>query len=76
MVLRIIPLLFLYNNKIEGIKMNILILNGSLHPRGNTIALVDTFNGEAQKAGHQTSFFRLGIKIFVAVKIIIAVTPH
>ena len=33
--------------------MNILVLNGSPRPHGNTSALVDTFTEEAQKASHQ-----------------------
>ena len=31
--------------------MNILVLNGSPRPHGNTAALVNTFADEAQKAG-------------------------
>lgn len=33
--------------------MNILVLNGSPRPNGNTSALVETFTAEAQKAGHK-----------------------
>ncbi len=42
--------------------MNILILNGSPRPHGNTAALVDVFIDEAQKVGHQISVFQIGNK--------------
>ena len=40
--------------------MNILVLNGSPCPHGNTAALVNTFADEAQKAGHHVSVFQIG----------------
>ena len=40
--------------------MNILVLNGSPRPHGNTAALVNTFADEAQKAGHHVSVFQIG----------------
>ena len=40
--------------------MNILVLNGSPRPHGNTAALVGTFTDEAQKAGHHASVFQIG----------------
>ena len=42
--------------------MNILVLNGSPRPHGNTAALVDAFTDEAQKAGHHVSVFQIGNK--------------
>lgn len=39
--------------------MNILVLNGSPRPHGNTAALVNTFADEAQKAGHHVSVFQI-----------------
>ena len=40
--------------------MNILVLNGSPRPHGNTAALVNTFADEAQKADHHVSVFQIG----------------
>jgi multimeric flavodoxin WrbA len=54
--------------------MNILVLNGSPCPHGNTAALVNTFADEAQKAGHHVSVFQIGI--FAAVKIVMPAVPH
>lgn len=42
--------------------MNILILNGSPRPRGNTSALVDAFVDEGRKEGHQVSVVQIGNK--------------
>lgn len=42
--------------------MNILVLNGSPRPHGNTAALVDFFTDEAQKAGHTVTVFQIGNK--------------
>ncbi len=37
--------------------MNILILNRSPCPHGNTAVVVDVFTDEAQKAGHHVTVF-------------------
>lgn len=42
--------------------MNILVLNGSPRPHGNTAALVAIFTEQAQKAGHKVSVFQIGNK--------------
>ena len=42
--------------------MNILVLNGSPRPHGNTATLVDVFTDEAQKAGHHVTVFQIGNK--------------
>lgn len=42
--------------------MNILILNGSPRPNGNTAALANTFAEEAKVAGHQVHLVQIGNK--------------
>ena len=40
--------------------MNILVLNGSPRPYGNTSTLVNIFVEEAQKKGHRVTIFQIG----------------
>lgn len=42
--------------------MNILVLNGSPRPKGNTSALVNAFAEEAQKYGHNVTVRQIGNK--------------
>ncbi|WP_251388803.1 NAD(P)H-dependent oxidoreductase [Mediterraneibacter agrestimuris] len=42
--------------------MNILVLNGSPRPHGNTAASVNVFTDEAQKADHYVTVFQIGNK--------------
>lgn len=42
--------------------MNILVLNGSPRPKGNTSALVNAFGEEAQKYGHNVTIKQIGNK--------------
>ncbi|MDE7229959.1 MAG: flavodoxin family protein, partial [Oscillospiraceae bacterium] len=40
--------------------MNVLVINGSPRPNGNTACLVDAFANEAKKAGHSVSVKQIG----------------
>lgn len=39
--------------------MNILVLNGSPHPNGNTVAMVSAFSGGAMEKGHQVTIINV-----------------
>lgn len=46
----------------EGPEMEVLILNGSPRPDGNTSAMAKAFAEEAKAAGHQVSLIQIGNK--------------